>query len=208
MSDGYAHALEFAVNGKTSGDELQLATSGKVTVTAAGRVFAGNAARAGLRRRDSGRRPPARRRHRHQAGNAVARSAAYQRGQRLVEVVVNGRAVASREVPADGREHAVEFSVPIERSSWIAMRQFPQLHTNPVTVLVGGKPIRASRESAQWALACIDQLWRVRARQDCAERARRRGKGIRRGEGSVPADCRRVACGPVTPNEGSSSRTG
>jgi hypothetical protein len=87
----------------------------------------------------------------------------YRRGQRLVEVVVNGRVAASREVPADGREHALEFQVPIERSSWVALRQFPQLHTNPVNVLVAGKPIRASRESARWALACIDQLWRVRA---------------------------------------------
>jgi hypothetical protein len=87
----------------------------------------------------------------------------FQRGQRLVEVVVNGRVAASREVPADGREHAVEFSVPVERSSWIALRQFPQLHTNPVNVLIGGKPIRASRASAQWALACIDQLWRIRS---------------------------------------------
>jgi hypothetical protein len=42
------------------------------------------------------------------------------------------------------------------------LRQFPQLHTNPVNVLVAGKPIRASRESALWALACVDQLWRVR----------------------------------------------
>ena len=89
----------------------------------------------------------------------------YQRKQRLVEIVVNGRAVASREVPADGREHAVEFAVPVERSSWIALRQFPQLHTNPVYVLVAGKPIRASRMSAEWALGCIDQLWRVRARR-------------------------------------------
>jgi hypothetical protein len=55
--------------------------------------------------------------------------------------------------------------VNIERSSWVAVRQFPQLHTNPVTVHVAGKPIRASRKSAQWALACIDQLWRVRARR-------------------------------------------
>jgi hypothetical protein len=68
-------------------------------------------------------------------------------------------------MPADGREHTVDFSVPIERSSWVALRQFPQLHTNPVHVLVAGKPIRASRQSAQWALACIDQLWRVRARR-------------------------------------------
>jgi hypothetical protein len=95
-----------------------------------------------------------------------------QRARRLVEVVVNGEAVASREVPADGGIHRVEFSVPVARSSWIALRQFPQLHTNPVDVLVAGAPIRASRESALWALACIDQLWRMRARRIApAERA-------------------------------------
>jgi hypothetical protein len=86
--------------------------------------------------------------------------------------VVNGRVVASREVPADGRVHALEVPVDVQRSSWIAVRQFPQLHTNPVTVTVAGKPVRASRESAQWALACVDQLWRVRERRIApAERA-------------------------------------
>ena len=44
----------------------------------------------------------------------------------------------------------------------MALRQFPQLHTNPVNVIVGGRPIRASHASAEWAIACIDQLWRVR----------------------------------------------
>ena len=85
---------------------------------------------------------------------------------------MNGRVKATREVPADGREHALEFAVAIERSSWIAVRQFPQLHTNPVNVIVGARPIRASRESALWAIACIEQLWRVRARRIApAERA-------------------------------------
>jgi hypothetical protein len=79
-----------------------------------------------------------------------------------VEVVVNGRPVASRMVPADDREHALEFEVPIERSSWVALRQFPQLHTNPVNVIVAGKPIRASRKSALWSIGCIEQLWRMR----------------------------------------------
>jgi hypothetical protein len=45
--------------------------------------------------------------------------------------VVNGLPIASREVPADGREHQLEFPVPIARSSWIALREFPQLHTIP-----------------------------------------------------------------------------
>ena len=119
----------------------------------------------------------------------------YQRGRRLVEVVVNGRVAASREVPADGREHAVEFQVPIERSSWVAVRQFPQLHTNPVNVLVAGQPIRASRASARWAIACIDQLWRMRARQIApgeradAEKAYEEARAIyRRIAAEAPAD--------------------
>ena len=96
---------------------------------------------------------------------------------------------------ADGREHAIDFSVPIERSSWVAVRQFPQLHTNPVTVVVAGQPIRASRKSAQWALACIDQLWRVRARRIApdqradAEKAYEEAREIyRRIQAESPAD--------------------
>ena len=39
----------------------------------------------------------------------------------------------------------VSFDVPIERSSWVALRILGTAHTNPVFVVVGGKPIRASR---------------------------------------------------------------
>jgi hypothetical protein len=90
---------------------------------------------------------------------------------RLVELVVNGRAMASERVPADGRAHELTFSVPIERSSWVALRQFPQLHTNPVNVLVEGQPIRVSRASALWCAAVIEQLWRSR-REMIAEKER------------------------------------
>ena len=171
VSDGYAHALDFRVDGKTSGDELQLTAPGTVTV----RGTVAFSPETPIEAAYGGVIPVGGRRH---VGDTVRMRAAqsadpvYERGQRLIELVVNGRAVASREVAADGREHAVEFSVPIERSSWIALRQFPQLHTNPVNVLVAGKPIRASRESALWALACVDQLWRVRSQRIApAERA-------------------------------------
>jgi hypothetical protein len=171
VSDGYAHALDFTVDGKTSGDELALAAPGEVTV----RTVVAFSPETPLESPYGAVIPLGGRRH---VGDTVIKrepqspDPIYQRGQRLVEVVVNGRAVASREVPADGRQHAFEFSVPVDRSSWVAIRQFPELHTNPVYVLVAGKPIRASRLSAQWALACIDQLWRVRARRiSDAERA-------------------------------------
>jgi hypothetical protein len=81
-----------------------------------------------------------------------------------VELVVNGQGVASREVAADGLPHDLTFSVRVDRSSWLAIRQFPQLHTNPVNVIVGGMPIRASRKSARWCIGCIEQLWRVRGK--------------------------------------------
>src|SRR4030095_51004 len=82
---------------------------------------------------------------------------------RLVELVVNGQAVPAKNVPADDQPHLLEFSARIDRSSWVALRHFPQLHTNPVNVIVGGQPIRASRNSALWCIAAIEQLWRARS---------------------------------------------
>jgi hypothetical protein len=79
-----------------------------------------------------------------------------------VEVVANGKVVASEKVAADNQDHDLAFTINLDRSSWVALRCFPQLHTNPVTVMMDGKPIRASRRSALWCIGCIEQLWRVR----------------------------------------------
>ena len=85
-------------------------------------------------------------------------------GRCLVELVVNGQVVAKKMVPADGKAHDIEFEHHVARSSWVALRQFPQLHTNPVNVLVGRKPIRASRQSALWCAESVELLWRNRHR--------------------------------------------
>lgn len=171
VSDGYAHAFDFSVNGKSSGEQVELARPTNVTVKA---VLAFSSETPlettyGAAVPVGGRRFTGDTVIKHEVQAADRR---YQSGRRLVEIVVNGRPVASREVAADGKEHAVEFSIPIERSSWVALREFPQLHTNPVNVMVANKPIRASRDSALWAIACIEQLWRVRERRIApAERA-------------------------------------
>ena len=39
-----------------------------------------------------------------------------------------------------------------------ALRQFPQLHTNPLNVQIGDAPIRASRRSALWCIETIERL--------------------------------------------------
>ena len=85
-------------------------------------------------------------------------------GERLVKIVVNGQVAASKKVPADGKPHDLRFEVPIARSSWIAVRQFPQLHTNPVNVIVQQQPIRASRGSALWCAESVPLLWKNRNR--------------------------------------------
>ncbi len=76
-----------------------------------------------------------------------------------VEVIVNGYPVAVKSLPTDGVEREVAFTVPISRSSWVVVRTFPDAHTNPIFVMVGGKPVRASRRSAEWCLRGVDQCW-------------------------------------------------
>jgi len=54
------------------------------------------------------------------------------------------------DAPADVLRHRdIAFDVPLAKSSWIALRILPSSHTNPVFAIVDGKPIRASRRSAE-----------------------------------------------------------
>jgi hypothetical protein len=81
-----------------------------------------------------------------------------------VEVIVNGLSMAKKIIPADGSLQDVAFDVPIEKSSWVALRILASSHTNPVFVLVEEKPIRASRKSAEWCLKGVDQCWSQKQR--------------------------------------------
>ncbi len=76
-----------------------------------------------------------------------------------VELIVNGKAVAKKEVKADGEIRDISFETSIDHSSWVALRILPSSHSNPVFVLVDGKPIRASRRSVEWCLKGVDQCW-------------------------------------------------
>lgn len=82
-----------------------------------------------------------------------------------VELIVNGRAVDRRVIEADGRINNLTFDYAPAISSWIALRIFPSSHTNPVFVELDGKPIRASRRSAQWCLDAVDVCWRAKRDQ-------------------------------------------
>lgn len=161
VSDGFAHALEFQVNGEAPGfKDVQLQSTGNVEIKASV-SFAPETPKAvayGLLEPPEGRRAQGDTRVLHAPRNSEYVSG----GFRLVEIIRNGRVVAKQSVPADGKVHQLRFTVPVEQSSWIALRQFPQLHTNPVNVIVNQRPIRASRESALWCAETIKLLWKNR----------------------------------------------
>jgi hypothetical protein len=171
VSDGYAHALEFSVEGKRPGESVALDKAGPVMVKA--RVAFAKETPLGTSR-----------------GGKVPTEQT-----RRVEIVVNGKVAATEMVPADDREHELTFRLNIDRSSWVALRQFPQMHTNPVNVLVGSAPIRASRKSALWCADCIEQLWRARnaviaprERPEAEAAFRRAAQQYRKIAAEAPAD--------------------
>ncbi len=78
-----------------------------------------------------------------------------------VELIVNGESVDTIEVTADGKWKDVSFKYSIENSSWAALRIFPSSHTNPVFVIVEGKPIHVLK-SAEWCRKSVDQCWKMK----------------------------------------------
>jgi hypothetical protein len=76
-----------------------------------------------------------------------------------VEVIVNGYPAATKNIVADGSTQPMTFDIDIPHSSWVAVRILPSAHTNPVWVEVGGKPVRASKRSAEWCVKAVETCW-------------------------------------------------
>jgi hypothetical protein len=75
-----------------------------------------------------------------------------------VELVVNGRAVDTTEISADGQINRVSFASRITRSVWVALRIYASAHTNPIFIIVNEKPV-AEAKSAEWCIQALDQCW-------------------------------------------------
>jgi hypothetical protein len=155
VGDGRSHLIDFRVNDRgvgEDGSELKLVSPS--TVKARARVAA---------YLDPEPTTQARAIHRQKLAEKpywdLERSRIDRTRTVPLELVLNGYPVARKEIVADGKIQDVEFDVPLKKSSWIAMRILPSSHTNPVFVLVGNKPIRASRKSAEWSLKSVDRCW-------------------------------------------------
>jgi hypothetical protein len=70
--------------------------------------------------------------------------------------------VAKKEIEADGTAKNISFEVTIDKSSWVALRILPSSHTNPIFVVMDGKPIRASKKSAEWCYEAVDVCWNAK----------------------------------------------
>ncbi len=164
VSDGRSHLMDFKVEGAevgTRGGEVRRDRAGRVRVALKVAALLPPAPDDEIRSRPLKEKPYwDLRRARIGPGREVP-----------VEVVVNGRPAARRSVVADGTVRSLELEVPIEGSSWIAARILASSHTNPIFVIVGGQPIRASRQSAQWCLDAVNQCWsQKKGRTSPAER--------------------------------------
>jgi hypothetical protein len=152
VSDGKSHLIDFKVDGVEvgrGGSELRVSGAGTVKAQLQVAAYLDPLPNEGIR----GRAPD------QQPYWDIERARIGRTREVPVELIVNGSVVAASNVPADGRLRDVVFDVPIAKSSWIAARILSSSHTNPVFVLVGDKPIRASRRSAEWCLTAVNQCW-------------------------------------------------
>jgi hypothetical protein len=154
VSDGKTHLIDFRVNGAEVGsDDLRLGAPGRVKVTVKAAAYLPAIPNDEIRRAAYDQKPYW----------DVERARSGDSREVPVEIVVNGKAVAKRNIVADGKINDLEFEVPVDESSWIAARVLPAAHTNPIFALVDGKPVRASKRSAQWCLDAVNQCWSQKA---------------------------------------------
>jgi hypothetical protein len=154
--DGKSHLIDFTVNGKevgTGGSEISVPAGGLAKVTVKVAAYLDALPNEAIRSRPYDQSP-------HWD---VERARVGASREVPVELVVNGRVAAKKNVTADGVLRDVSFEVPIQQSSWLAVRILPSSHSNPIFAIVDGRPVRASRKSAEWALAAVNQCWSQKA---------------------------------------------
>ena len=157
VSDGLSHLMDFKVENRAMGElgsELKLDTGKEVSVKVRAAARLDEQINPSLRDRPYQQKPYW---HVERARIGDTRTVP-------VELIVNGYPVARQDIVADGKLNDLEFNVPLQFSSWVAVRILPSAHTNPVFVIVDDKPIRASRRSAEWCLAGVNQCWKNKER--------------------------------------------
>jgi hypothetical protein len=179
VSEGRSHIIDFSVNGTEVGtNESRLSVSSKQTLKISARVAANLSAE-----QDEKSRSIAQSELTEQPYWHIERARIAGTRKVRVELIVNGEAVDTSEIIADGKWKDVTFSYAVNQSSWIALRVYPSSHTNPVFVMVDNKPIH-QRKSAVWCRQAVDQCWKMKhsniqpEERDAAEATYNRARNI------------------------------
>jgi len=160
VSDGRSHIIDFNINGQelgSNGSEIHLSSNDSITISAKVAAL--------LPKEQS------------QIGASISSSSysskPYWHIERArlgysqnieIELLVNGIAVERKTITANGQWADIQFNTTINQSSWVGLRIYQALHTNPFFVLMDGKPIRV-KESAEWCRASVDQCWKLKKDQ-------------------------------------------
>ena len=151
LSDGRAHLMDFKINNQTS--DIKLNQTSKVNVTLKSAALLDKVPNKTLQKLPYDQKPYW----------TIERARIGDTNEVPVELIVNGKSVATKNIPADGQLHDVQFEATIDRSAWVAVRILPAAHTNPIWVNLNNKPI-LSKESAEWCLRAVQQCWSQKAR--------------------------------------------
>ncbi len=161
VGDGKSHLMEFQATAESrhvvmgeAASELHLTSAGKIRASARVAAWLNLEPSAEAQARPINAKPYW----------DIERARVGQSREVAVELIVNGYPVAKKNISADGKIQDVNFEVSLEQSSWVALRILPSSHTNPIFVVVGNQPIRASRRSATWCLESVDRCWSQKER--------------------------------------------
>ena len=160
MGDGAAHVRNFAIDGQHLGrldsegkvSELRWKEGGKGTVTATLAAWLPE-------QQDARGAAIAARRLDEKPYWHIERSRIGKSRNVPVELIVNGEVVGKQEIAADGSWKELQWEIALTQSSWVALRVFPSMHTNPIFVHVAGKEIRSNKKSAQWCRDAVEVCW-------------------------------------------------
>lgn len=170
VSDGYSHLIDFTINDTAMGEgnsELSVPANAALDI----RVKA--AAMLNETQDETGRFIASRRPDYFPYWNIERARIGTSRNVN-VELIVNGQPVDKQQITADGNWQNIRFDYKIERSAWVAVRINSSAHSNPIFVIVNGKPI-SDKKSAVWCRDAVDQCWKtknVNIRKDELEAAK------------------------------------
>lgn len=157
ISDGFSHLINFSAN------DIMLGENSELSVSANSSLHINVKAAALLSETQDGRGAfIASRAPNQQPFWNIERARIGTSRKVPVELIVNGQSVEKQIITADGKWQDLKFKFKIEKSSWVAIRVYASSHTNPIFVIVDGKPIR-DKKSAVWCRDAVDQCWKMKS---------------------------------------------